>query len=65
MLFRSKQTLVAAMVAALNTAADKAAPQEATALRRAADQLERILHDVSVGVLMSLYQDVKTRLGRP
>ena len=59
------QNLVAAMVAALNTAADKAAPQEATALRRAADQLERILHDVSVGVLMSLYQDIKTRLGLP
>lgn len=59
------QNLVAAMVNALNTAADKAAPKEATALRKAADQLERILHDVSVGVLLSLYQDIKTRLGLP
>lgn len=31
----------------------------------ATGELERILHDVSVGVLMSIYQDVKTRLGPP
>ena len=59
------QDLVAALIAALNKAAEKAEPQEATALRKAADQLERIVHDVSVGVLLSLYHDIKTRLGIP
>jgi hypothetical protein len=59
------QNMVAALIAALNAAADKAEPKEASALRKAAGELERILHDVSVGVLMSIYQDVKTRLGLP
>jgi hypothetical protein len=59
------QNMVAALIAALNDAAQKAEPKEASALRKAAGELERILHDVSVGVLMSIYQDVKTRLGLP
>jgi hypothetical protein len=61
----ANQDLVAALIAALNKAADQAEPKEATALRTAAGALERILHDVSVGVLMSIYQDIKTRLGIP
>jgi hypothetical protein len=59
------QELVAALIAALNAAAEKAEPKEAGELRKAAEQLGRISRDVLVGVLTAAIRDSMTRLGLP
>lgn len=59
------QELVVALIAALNAAAETAEPKEASALRKAAEQLGKISRDVLVGVLTSVTRDSMTRLGLP
>ena len=60
-----KQELVAALIAALNAAAERAEPKEAGELRKAAEQLGKISRDVLVGVLTAAIRDSMTRLGLP
>jgi hypothetical protein len=59
------QELVAALIAALNAAAEPTEPKEAGELRKAAKQLGRITRDVLVGVLTAAIRDSTTRLGLP
>ncbi len=59
------QELVAALIAALNEVAAKAAPKDATMLCRAADELEKIAGDVLGRVLVLLFEHYKTRFGIP
>ena len=54
-----------ALIAALNAAAEKAEPKEATELEKAADHLGRISGDVLVGVLVGVIQDFRVWLGLP
>jgi len=61
----ANQELVMALIAALNAAAEKAEPKEATELEKAADHLGRISRDVLVGVLVGVIQDFWVRLGLP
>ncbi len=59
------QELVAALIAALNDAAAKAKPEEATRLRKAAHALEGVGRDVLVGVLVGVVDGFRARLGLP
>ena len=59
------QELAAELIAAIRETAEKAAPKEATLLRKVADELESIGADVLAKALLVAYQHVKTRLGLP
>jgi hypothetical protein len=59
------QELIAALIAALNDAADKVAPKEATKLRKAATMLGGISRDVLVDVSVRVAAAVGTHFGLP
>jgi hypothetical protein len=61
----ANQELVMALIAALNAAAEKAEPKEATELGKAADQLGRISRDVLVGVLVGGYPGLQSSARAP